>query len=310
MTNRVIFHRITAFVLLLIFSACKTSPPVAQQTVVATPQPSATAMKATPSQSEDEGKSAEDFFTKEDTLSYDGYDVMKLHKKIKDETWGPNPIDTNYVVLKRKQKVLATFDGPHHSIGNAVDFGLFSFLGKKGKQLIVSITIPRGGRQWIADLSPAYREIFATEKWGVGREGADLGFVDIDKDGALEITAGDFWYYVFNEISMSETPVVNVIFSYETKAGKYVPANHVFPEYSLRAVDERIKSLPANEGQGYLGGRVDVLLAYVYAGKEKEGWEFFDQAYEAKDKAQVKAKIKNVLKHSLVYQYIRKHSKS
>lgn len=308
MTNQATFSTAAIFVLLLIFSACSTTPPVAYQTNVASPQPSATALKATPSQSEDEGKSTEDFFTKEDTLSYDGYDVMKLHKKIKAETWGPNPIDTNYVVVKRKQKVLATFDGPHHSIGNAADFGLFSFLGKEGKQLIVSITVPRGGRQWIADLTPAYREIFATEKWGVGREGADLGFVDIDNDGALEITAGDFWYYVFNEISTSETPVVNVIFSYDTKAGKYVPANHVFPEYSLRWAEDRIKSLPANEGYGYLGGRVDVLLAYLYAGKEKEGWEFFDQAYAAKDKARVKAKIKTVLKNSPVYVYIHKHS--
>ncbi len=310
MTNQVTFNTAALFVLLLIFSACRTTPPVAQQTPVVSPQPSATANNATPNPSKDEGKSAEDFFTKEDILSYDGYDVMKLHKKIKDETWGPNPIDTNYIVVKRRQKVLATFDGPHHLIGNATDFGLFSFLGKDEKQLIVSITIPRGGRQWIADLTPAYREIFATEKWGVGREGADLGFVDIDNDGALEITAGDFWYYVFNEISTSETPVVNVIFSYDTKAGKYVPANHVFPEYSLRGVEDRIKSLPANEGYGYLGGRVDVLLAYLYAGKEKEGWEFFERSYEAADKAQVKIRIKTVLKHSPVYQYIRKHSKS
>lgn len=302
MTNQATFNSAALFVWLLIFSACSTAPPVAQQTPVASPQPSATA----PGQSKDEGKSAEDFFTKADTLSYDGYDVMKLHKKIKDEAGGANPIDTNYVVVKSKQKVLATFDGPHHAIGNAADFGLFSFLGKEGKQLIVSITVPRGGRQWIADLTPDYREIFATEKWGVGREGADLSFLDIDNDGALEITAGDFWYYVFNEISMSETPVVNVIFSYDATAGKYVPANHVFLEYSLGGVEDRIKSLPANEGYGYLGERVEILLAYLYAGKEKEGWEFFDQAYGAKDKAQVIVKIKNVLKHSLVYQFVRK----
>lgn len=288
-------------------AACKTNPPIAQQTVIASPQPSPTATSAVLQQSKDEEKSAEDFFTKEERLFYRGYEVAKLKKTVREED---TTMDVSLLVIRKNRRTVATFDGPHHSIGNATDFGLFPFLGKEGNQLIVSITIPRGGRQWIADLSPAYRVIFDTNKWGVGREGPDLGFVDIDKDGILEITAGDFWYYVFNEISMSETPVVNVIFKYDPTAKEYVPANHLFPEYSLRGVEDWSKSLPANEGYGYLGRRVDVLLLYLYAGKEKEGWEFFDRVYEAKDKAQVKTKIKNALKDSLVYQYIRKHSKN
>ena len=103
---------------------------------------------------------------------------------------------------------------------------------------------------------------------------------------------------------------MNVIFKYDPKAKEYVPANYLFPEYSLRWVENWSSSLPAKEGYGYLGRRVDVLLIYLYAGKEKEGWDFFDRVYEAKDKAQVKTRIQNVLKRSPTYQYIRKHSKN
>ena len=172
--------------------------------------------------------------------------------------------------------------------------------------MIISASEPRGGNQWLAELSPTYREIFSTITWRVGREGADLGFVDLDKDGVYEITTGDFWYYVFDEISMSETPVITVVFRYDKKAGKYLPANHLFPAYSLAGIDARIAAFPPHEGYNYLGARVDVLLHYLYAGKEKEGWTFFDRSYQAKDKVQVKAKIKNVLKDSRVYQYIQK----
>ncbi len=54
--------------------------------------------------------------------------------------------------------------------------------------------------------------------------------------------------------------------------------------------------------------RVDVLLHYLYAGKEKEGWAFFESSYQAKDKVRVKRIIKNRLNYSSAYNYIRKHS--
>lgn len=305
MTNSAQFSAAAIFALMLMFVACKTSPSVAPQTSQASPQPSATANNPT-KQSNEEEKSAEDFFTKEEQLSYNSYEIAKLKKTAREEG---TTMEVSYLVVKKNQKTVAIFDGPHHPTANTVDFGLFPFLGKE-TQLLVSITVPRGGRQWIADLSLAYRKIFDTAKWEVGRESGDLGLIDIDHDGVLEITAGAFWYYVFSEISMSETPVADVIFRYDTKAKEYVPANHLFPAYALRWVEDWSSSLPAKEGYGYLGRRVDVLLLYLYVGKEKEGWAFFDRVYEAKDKMQVKTRIQSVLKHSPTYQYIRKHSKN
>ncbi|HEX4947501.1 MAG TPA: hypothetical protein VFZ34_12590 [Blastocatellia bacterium] len=308
MTSQTLSCTIILFVILLIAFACRTAPPITQSTPPASLQPSATVTSTMPQQSEDEGKSAEDFFMKEDQLSYQGYEVFKRQKKVNFKYSGGEryPIDVASVVVKKARKTVAIFDGDEFTVDSFADLGLAPLLGKEEKQLLVALTVRRGGRQWIVDLSPNYREIFDTGEWGVGREGADLGFIDIDKDGIWEIESGDFWYMVFDQISMSETPVADVIFKYDTKARKYVPANHLFPEYSLHGIDEASTSLPVNEGYGYLGRRVDVLLTYLYAGKEIEGWAFFDRTYKASDKAQIKARIRNVLKDSAVYKYIRK----
>ncbi len=284
-------------VLLILFLSCNKKPEVFTQKIISPPplassSPTPIGEKQEEIQKGNDEKSADDFVTKDDRQSYGGYEIFKEKRN---------------VVLKKGNKTVATFPGmidPH----SGIDFGLFSFLDNGRKQLIVSATEFRGGEQWIAELSPKYREIFSTVKWGVGREGADLGFIDFDKDGVYEISTGDFWYYTFSDISMSETPVVHVIFAYDKQAGRYVPANHKFKKYSLKGLDEEIKSLPANEGYGYLGGRVDVLLSYVYAGQEKEGWAFFERSYQAKDKAVIKRIIKNTLKNSRVYRYIQAHS--
>jgi hypothetical protein len=311
MTSQTIFRAVVLFVILLIFAACKPTPPAAQQTPAATPQPSATIASATPQPSKDEGKSAEDFLTKEEKLLYNGYEITKRKRMDKEDMRSTSrQVEVNYAEVRRGKRLIARFDDALPGIMHSIDFGFFPFFGGDSKQLLVSYSEFRGGRQWVVELVPTYREIFDTGDWGVGRESADLSFIDIDKDGVWEIQAAEFWYYVFNELSMSETPVVDVLFKYDANTKKYLPANHFFREYSLRGIEDQINSLPAQEGHGYLGRRVDVLLMYLYAGKEKEGWAFFERTYEAKGKAQIKARIRTVLKNSAVYQYVRKHQKN
>jgi hypothetical protein len=298
--------KIITVLTLLLFLACDKTPQTIAQ-VKATPAPSPT-LEINNSDDDvlpkSDRKSADDFVTEAEKLSYGGYDIFKEKKTVVEDGIKS---DIQTVVIQKRNKMIARYmgmDDPH----SGIDFGFFSFLGTAQKQLIVSASRFRGGRQWLAELTPTYREIFNTEDWGVGREGADLGFIDLDKDGVYEITTGDFWYYAFSEISMSETPVVSVIFAYDKRAGKYVPANHRFKEYSLKGLDEEIKSLPPNEGYEYLGKRVDVLLSYLYAGEEKEGWAFFERSYQAKDKARVKRVVKDGLKNSKFYRYIKAHS--
>jgi hypothetical protein len=51
-----------------------------------------------------------------------------------------------------------------------------------------------------------------------------------------------------------------------------------------------------------------VLPRLLYAGKEKEGWEFFDKAYTLPNVDKVKAKVKKVLQEAPAYNFIRKRS--
>ena len=105
---------------------------------------------------------------------------------------------------------------------------------------------------------------------------------------------------------MSATPLPIVIFSYDKHSGKYVPANHRYRDYLLKDIEAQINDLPTADGERYLSRRLDILLQFLYAGKEKEGWEFFDKSYTLPDSDKIKAKVKEVLRKAPAYNFIRK----
>ncbi len=166
--------------LLVQFLSCSKKPEVFAQKVTST---TPTGFPAPiPDKKE---KTIDDFIIKDEKKTYDGYDIFKERDIVEG---GGTKIEVTKVVLKKGEKVIGIFPGMLHPF-NTNDFGLFSFLGNGRKQLIVSASEPRGGLQWIAELSPIYKWIFNTGEWGVGREGADLRFMDIDEDGVYKITA-------------------------------------------------------------------------------------------------------------------------
>jgi hypothetical protein len=280
-------------ILVLMSLSCGSSSAVYQQAPVSRAQPS-------PISPEEDPKQVSSIFVEADTLSYGGYDVVKLKKKVKlEQTSGLTEV--SYALLKRNGKVLEKFDGVYFGAGNATDFGLFSFLGGGAKQLVVSQTIPRGGRHWVVNLSVDFRVVYDSGEYGVGRE--DLGVLDIDKDGRYEILQELTAFYGFDHFSSAETPLPLVIFKYDEKAGKYLPANDFFQEYALKDIESQIATLASDESE-YLSRRLDIALQYVFAGKEKEAWAFFDREYKHPDKEEVKSKVKAVLRDQPVYRFI------
>src|SRR4030095_1465925 len=176
--------------ILVVPAACKGREPVTLSTL-GQEQPSKSSTKGVDSNPEERSPD----FVRSDTLSYEGYDVIKLNKKVKYDTPGKRKlIDISYTVVKRNGRVLAEFDGVRYSLGNSNDFGLFSALAKENKQLIISQSIPRGGRHWIVDFSPEFRILFDSDYWHVGRE--DVRLVDIDRDGVYEILLEDPSFYM------------------------------------------------------------------------------------------------------------------
>jgi len=47
-------------------------------------------------------------------------------------------------------------------------------------------------------------------------------------------------------------------------------------------------------------------LRYIYAGREDEGWRFFDREYSRSDKDEVREEVTEILKDDKVYQFIYK----
>ena len=144
--------------------------------------------------------------------------------------------------------------------------------------------------------------IFDSKDYGVGRE--EFSVIDLDKDGVFEILFPVTTFYLLENLNnMAEVPMPKAVFKYDVTARKYLPANHQFPDFLLNRIGERIKKLRENE-TGSLSDRLEIVLSYIYAGKEKEGWEFFDNEYDSPDKAKIKANVKSILKNEKIYQSI------
>jgi hypothetical protein len=241
-----------------------------------------------------------------DSISYNGYEIVRLHKTVRYKEDGSD-IPVTYAILKSGGRTIATFDGVYFIRGNSTEFGLASLLGSETKQLIVSQTVPRGGRHWIVDISSDGATLFDSYDWDLGRE--EVCVHDFDGDGISEISMLLTSFWGFGAMSMAESPMPDVVFKYEANVRKYLPDKSAF-ERGLTQIDEDVQNIDPNEdpregSKGpYLATRLDILLRYVYAGRESDGWSIFDQTYNLKDKQEMKREIKHILNTEPVYRYV------
>lgn len=242
-------------------------------------------------------------------LSYRGFTIQTRFRKVKiDNSTNQNAksklLDVSYSILKQKGRVLAEFDANVYSaLGNSTSFGLFSFLGGDQKQLLVSQDVPRGGNQWIVSLSPTVRVIYNGRDFRTGREGPDMSIVDLDEDGVYEIIQPITDFYKFHDLmSVSKIPLPSVIFKYDKRARRYLPANRLFQDYLLKDIDEAKRNAALEDTQFDHQSEVfRVVMDYIFAGKEPEAWAYYEEAYKLTGKAKIKERIKDVLRQQPVY---------
>jgi hypothetical protein len=245
-----------------------------------------------------------DIFTRDESLSYNGFDIEKISMSKRSKSYLQ---DLSYVVIKKNGRVSAKLGGPIANPLTATAIGLFPLLGGKTKQLIISQTLPRTGRHWIVELTANPKVLFDSRDYEVGRE--EVRAVDLDRDGVYEIGLYVTSFYgEFNQLSMASTPLPTVFFSYDKRAGRYLPANHRYRDKLLNDIETDISKLPAEDGERYLASRLNALLRLIYTGKEKEGWEFFDKAYTLPDADKIKAIVKENLQKAPAYKFIRERS--
>lgn len=252
--------------------------------------------------------------THAEELRYQHYSARKRYKVLRYPETSARPVwaRVSYVVLERDRRVLMTFDDRYYfgMAGNSTSFGLVSLLGEKSRQLIVSQDVNRGGAQWIVTLSSSPRLIFSTSRWGVGREVYDMGMIDLDNDGVYEITVPitDF-YDLQDKMSMSQIPLPDVVFKYDAAKGKYLPANPLFQDYLFEGLTDFEDVGTADELQ-HRSIVLHRLLDLIYAGKRKDGWDYFDHAYKLKDKEEIERRVRSILNRQPVYNFIYSRDKN
>jgi hypothetical protein len=246
-------------------------------------------------------------FVEVDTISYNGFEIVRLHKTVHDKEYGGD-IPVTYAILKSGDKTLSVFDGVYYfGGGNTTGFGLASLLGNETKQLVISETVRRGGRHWIVDVSSDGATLFDSYDWDGGNE--EVCVHDYDGDAVEEISLAITSFWGFWHMSMAESPLPSVVFKYEPKFRKYLPDRSAF-DRGLSKIDEDIQTIDPDEDPRdgltgpYLAMRLEIFLRYVYAGRENDGWSFFDRTYNLTDKQGIKREIKRMLIAEPVYRFI------
>jgi hypothetical protein len=304
-------HRIlqsSLCLLILVTLGCGASsinhPPLASSKAQpsATPEPNATPAKVSDTNLGD----IDNIYSEDSVLSYSGYEVERRSRTIKFRyTKYDTPI--LYAVLRKNGKVLVTFDGLLHPLGTEVRFGLFPLLGESSKQLIVEQSTYRGLRYWVVNLSPGFSVLYDSVNYDVGY----LRASDLDKDGRYELIQPLLSFKFFNKLDNTNSPSIDIVFKYNQRTQTYIPANPEFQDFALKDIEQKIKKArevgatddSGNYYRNLLSAVLEVSLRYIYAGKEKEGWSFYEE-YNAPDKDEVKSELKKVLNKDSVYKSI------
>ena len=252
----------------------------------------------------------DDVYTNDDNLAYGAYQVEKRSKMLWLKEAETNA-EVTYVILKRNGKTAATFEGIHYPLGNDARYGLFPVLGQETKQLIIEQEAHRAWHHWVVNLSPNPKVIYDSGDYPVGHS---LRAIDIDRNGKYELIQSLLSFWFWGRFSNVDSPFIEIIFVYNPVLQKYIPANSQFQEFALRNIEDKIRrakeikadsSLPGQDN-GKLGAVLEVVLTYLFAGKEQEAWAFYESEYNLQDKEEMKVEVKKALSKNVVYKALKK----
>jgi hypothetical protein len=244
-------------------------------------------------------------------VEFQDYKIKKVSVRKKDEIDSPEA-DIYDAVVSKNGKTIARFEGIYYPLGNEMSFGLYPFLGESEKQLFILEESNRYDREWIVNLSPKYEVIFDAADFDV--ISGYLRVIDIDNDGQKEITLykGNNIGYMFPP---KDIPLVRIVFKFDEKTRKYLPASHKFPAFTLKDQEEQIKKFNENKTKKF-SKALEIMLTYIYAGKEESAWQLFDNEEidftpesvlnaKTESKEQLRVKIKNALNKDPIYKFIK-----
>lgn len=206
----------------------------------------------------------------QNTIDYLGYRISTSLPKTK-----------NYSVVtvrKGRRTLVMHKDGIAQNYGSSIE--LLSLLGSGKNQLVISQYT--GGAHcctnyWIYELIPRFRLLFQSKDYET------LGqyvFQNIDSDNDLEIVDNTPAFHYFDNLAFVSSPVPTLIFDYNRRTRKFELANRRFNKYLLKDQAGWIARSQAVRESDPSQHRVDslgILLSFVYAGKENDGWKYYHQ---------------------------------
>ena len=239
--------------------------------------------------------------TNSDELKYEDYEVSRNYDE---------KARRSVVTIKKHGKVLAVHrDGQGIARKEASCLGLYPILGGKTKQLVVVQT--SGGAHCcflyrIYDLRPKFRLLFDSEKYPIGDGFDELEFKDLDRDGVHEFTQLDMTFDYWEDMAYVSSPQPEVVFQYNPRIKKFLPANKKFADYLLKDVAKHIKNLDPSDPSQHWVRSFEITLRYIFAGKEDRGWKFYDKQFGLRPggRDRMKTKIKKALKSDPLYRSI------
>lgn len=300
---------ITFFVGLFVASICfflkaESPQPLETETIISVETPLAEVAVETV-ENEDEFRAAlEDIWIEDDEVFYEGYKISKECVNIEGDR------NNCRLKIKNKGKISAEID-LEYGLKNWLQYGVINLLGENDKQLIVHTY--SGGAHCcydyiIYDLKPTFRVIYDSRKFEPATEiGNELVPVDIDGDGVFEFQQDVMAFDYMAPGGHATSTFPPAIFSYNKQKNRYEIANKRFPNYVLNELNKNLAGhdqwVKDNAKYGTIITQEELdeisirekTIYLIYAGKEKEGWKFFDENY----KFQFREKFKKEIKESL-----------
>ena len=249
-------------------------------------------------------------------FSYEGYAIVK------ECTETAKVDDYKYCSLKIKsgKKILAEFIADY-GLANWLRYGFFNLLGENHEQLII-FTYSGGAHccydYIIYDLKPDFHVIYDSRNFN-GNIGNELITVDIDGDSVFEIRQDVTAFDYMSPGGHATSTFPPAVFSYDSKKKHYDFANKKFPDYVLDQLEKNLAGHDiwvkeaAKYGTHITQEELDEIsvrhtfLYSVYAGKEEEGWKYFDENYDFQFREKFKEEFKEQFSKDITYKSIYKH---
>jgi hypothetical protein len=244
-------------------------------------------------------------FVKGDQLLYAGYEIGKSFDRERNEF---------VFTIKKNGNILVKSDTWWDSYGDMTKIGVFPLLGNDNKQLIVMQYSGGSGSMHeckIYDLVPNIRVIHDDNEHGLF---GGLSVIDINKDNKYEIIRTGISFRT-SYMANVHNVYPKVILSYNTNKRKYTIGNKNFSDYILVDIEDDINkfnninirlnsTLEQHLFADYTSAMLQVVVSYIYSGKDKEGWDFFSTKYKLSDKEAVRSVIVERLNNDRVYKEI------